>query len=111
MCSIRAVGKSIVALGSKFTEIAGRAVRTDILYVSQELVQDASIWPASIKTDWELMHVNSFYEIPPNANSTRDSAFAAGNYIVNDPWLTRILVFDRDLKRIAGPTGIFSIAR
>ncbi len=48
--------------------------------------------------NYEYMHMNSFYEIPPNRS--KHPAFKAGNYIVNSVLPHAIFVFDRELKKI-----------
>lgn len=118
----------ILALGSEFTKQDGKPVRTDALYIfdlngtlmkkfsynenmkmleklfpnqkSFLQVIEASWHPRKAEVEYEYTHANSFYEIPSNTSGAKIAAFAKGNYIVNDVFIRRILIFDRFLKKI-----------
>lgn len=49
---------------------------------------------------WEFSHANSFYEIPPNPTAKKNSAFAAGNFIININSLDISIILDSHLKKV-----------
>lgn len=58
------------------------------------------------KYDCGTTHVNSFSQIPKNILEGTNSAFKAGNWIVNFGWSGLLLIFDREFKKIVWQKNI-----
>jgi hypothetical protein len=56
----------------------------------------------------ELTHLNSAYEIPDNENSKINSAFSPGNYILNFYGFGRVLIIDKNSKKIVWESSLGS---
>lgn len=62
------------------------------------------------KSSWscEMTHLNSVYEIPENEYSKKNSAFSAGNYILNFYGLGHVLIIDKNSKKIVWESSLGS---
>jgi hypothetical protein len=56
----------------------------------------------------EITHLNSAYEIPDNENSKINSAFSAGNYILNFYGFGRVIIIDKNTKKIVWESSLGS---
>jgi hypothetical protein len=56
----------------------------------------------------EITHLNSAYEISDNENSKINSAFSAGNYILNFYGFGRVIIIDKNTKKIVWESSLGS---
>lgn len=71
-------------------------------WTDAELRKYPMVWDVQRFHDanWELTHVNTFYQIPENAAAKQNRAFAGGGYIVNDISLMQTFILDKDMKKV-----------
>ncbi len=72
----------------------------------QDQFPKSPIWLVNNKSlrrhncEYEITHFNSFFEVPSNEMSKANSAFSAGNYIVNSHNTSYLILLDRNLKEV-----------